>query len=816
MFGNYIKIFFRSIFRNWIYASINVIGLALGFMAFILVGIFLHFETSYENCHSNSERIFRPTYSFNSGSGFQVHWARIPVDYINELPNEFPEVEHLVRLQNHERKYIHINESKFRADNAFIADYEIFEVFDLPLLTGNSKTALREPNSIVLSASLAEKYFGDEPALGREVAVLSDWNNEKVSFKVTGIMEDVPANTHLPMEILFSFSNEDERSGWAYVYILLRKGSDIEDVNAGMARFMEKYASQEQQQKVTYEFQPLEKIHLNSNLAREIIPNSSLGYVRIFMVVGLLIMLIALSNFTNLHIAMMLGRSREVGLRKILGAGNAHIFRFMLTESIFVHLVALLLGILLSVLLFPYFKSLTGIELILHPIQLAVGLFAIAVVFGITAGIYPAILLIKKVPLRSVQQANAYSSGTKEGTFSFKRIMITLQYSISVLLISSAIIARNQFLFLNMTNLGITNDQIVAIPGVPDEVKDGYEGFKLRISEIPGVISVASCMEVPSREIRDSGPVLVKGINFDKDEAPMMDMQLIDHAYTDLMNLKLVAGRNLPWSLTNVETPEIDDDYTWMDFIGDKPRAYLINETAMKQLGWQNPEEALGQEVNWSIGDIELAFGPVVGVLEDYHQETLKNSIDPTIFTYEPIWLRTFLVKIDTDQIQSSIATISSNWEDLFPNYPLEYFFLDDLYEQLYKNERVNIQLLILLSGLAITISMIGLIGLVVYSLKTRMKEIAIRRVLGATTAGMIRLISKEYLVILLVSSTIAIPLSYYILSGWLNQFAYKVAILPDSYLITILSIGILILLATGVQTVRASVTNPAHTLRNE
>lgn len=323
-------------------------------------------------------------------------------------------------------------------------------------------------------------------------------------------------------------------------------------------------------------------------------------------------------------------------------------------------------------------------------------------------------------------------------------------------------------------------------------------------------------MEVPSREIRDSGPILIQGVNDDPEKAPIMDIQIIDHDYIDLMEINLLAGENIPQSLGFAPIPEFTETYTYQDYIFEKRRAYIINETAMKQLGWQTPEEAIGQQISWSIASLKMEYGPITGVIEDYHQESLKNSIDPTVLVFEPIWLRTFLIKTETDHLQETIAQIKTTWDNLFPMYPIEYHFLDDMYDALYKNDQVKLKLLYGLSVLATIIAFIGLFGLIAYSLQTRIKEIAVRKILGADTFGLIRMISKEYLVILILASIISIPISYYFVHNWLQNFAYKIEISLLLYGLTFLLIGILILATTSIQTLKTSFINPADTLREE
>lgn len=816
MLRNYIKVISRNMYRNRFYAGINIFGLAMGFFACILTAIYIHYETTYEKFHTKSNRIFRASYSYDSGTRYNVQWARIPVDYINELPNEFPEVEKLIRFQNHERKYIKIGEEKFKPEYFYQTDPGVFDVFDLHMIAGDPKTALNEPYSMVITESLALTYFGDTVVLGNDVFVLGDWSPEETRYTITGIIQDLPSNTHLPINMLLSIKNAEERTGWAYVYILLKSGAKIEQLKDKMETFIHKYADEENANKVNFKFQSIEDIHLHSDLAREIIPNGDIEYIYIFIAAGIFILTIAIANYTNLQSALILGRTKETGLRKIFGANKLHILHYLLFESIFYNLIALLIGGFIAFLLYPFFSSLTGIDFTINPWIFSIILMVFVIFCGILTGIYPAILHYGIDPIQNLKQSKAFSFSKKDGLLNVKRMLVMVQIGISILLIGSALIAKDQFRFLNTSNLGIKKEQILAIPNVPDAVRDDYKNFKDHLLTLPDVTGVTGCLEVPSKEIRDAGPVLVQGVNNDPGKAPIMDIQVIDHDYIEVLGIELIAGENIPTSITYEPIPELSEDFTYMDYFATKRRAYLINETAMKQLGWRSPEEAIGQEISWSIGSTKLAPGPITGIVKDYHQETMKNMIDPTIMVFEPIWLRTFLIRLETDHLQETIADIQSTWDQLFPLYPMEYHFLDDLYENLYKNERVKLQLLYLLSGLAILISLIGLFGLIAFTLKTRTKEIAIRQVLGANVASLIKMISREYLWIMAIATLIAIPTSYYFTEQWLEQFAYKIDISIFSYLMTILLIGFLIVLITSLQTIKTSLINPADTLREE
>ena len=320
MLINYLKITLRSFQKNYLYATLNVIGLAVGFAAFILITVYVHYETSFENFHSKAERIYRATYRYQSAGAYGVHWARVPVDYINQLPNEMPEVEALVRFQNYERQYVRVDQEKFSPKHAYTTDPEVFEVFDFPLIAGDATTALARPYSVVLTESTAHRYFGNKAALGKNLFVTTDFSAEETPYTVTGIMADVPTHTHLPVDMFFSFQHPEKRSGWAYVYALLRAEAPLSGLQAKMPDFVDKYTDDESALQVSFEFQPLADIHLQSDLAREITPNGNQWYVTIFYLVGGFILLIALINYVNLSSALALGRLREVGVRRVLGA----------------------------------------------------------------------------------------------------------------------------------------------------------------------------------------------------------------------------------------------------------------------------------------------------------------------------------------------------------------------------------------------------------------------------------------------------------------------------------------------------------------
>lgn len=807
-----IKSAIRNFQKNWQYGSLNILGLAIAFATLILVATYLYQETTYESFHENVDRIYRPTYSFDNQAGYAVQFARIPSDFINELPNDIPEIEKLIRFQNQEQKYIRIEDQRFKPKHAYITDADVFEVFTLPLIAGDPKTALANPNAVVLTESLAKQYFGTVDIVGNELMITGDYSEEEETFKVTGVMRDLPVNSHLPIDLLFSFGGEEERTRWAYIYTLLAEDASIESVKNKMDDFVVKYSDSKF---IAFPFQSLKDIHLQSNLAREIKPNGQLLYVKIFFWVGLFVWLIALVNFANLSAALAMSRGKEIGVRKVLGASKGNLVFFALAETTIYSLMALLLGGLLAASIFSVFSNLTGVQL-LPPLPFFIGaLVGIAILTGLLAGILPAFAATSMKMLQIIKQGNNWSMKSRSNGINVKRAMITIQFCATIILMGSAFIAHQQFKYINNKNLGLDSEQTIAIPSVPSKVVDNYITFKNRLKEIAGIQQVTACMQMPSSEIRDVGPVSIYGANQSEEQIPMMDMQIIDPDFIEMMEIELLAGEDYTANEILKKTPTYTENFTTGQYLTTTPRKYLINETAMKQLGWSEPSEAIGQQINWSIGNFQLSYGPVTGIIKDYHQESLRNKVDPLILTVEPIWLSNILIKVETQNLEETIAGIETIWNDLFP-YALEYSFLDELYNKLYQQDRVQIQLLSILSAIAILISFMGLIGLVAYALKTRSKELAIRRVIGANLMNLTMLIGKEYLWILTIAAIVGIPISYQWVSEWLQHFAYHIDISLPIYLVVVFLIFSLLIGTVYLQTFKATVENPVEALREE
>ncbi|MEM9718228.1 MAG: FtsX-like permease family protein [Bacteroidota bacterium] len=816
MLKNYVYVALRNLKRNRLYVGLNLLGLIIAFATLALIFLYVDHESSFEDFHQNRDRIFRITHHFQSNTDFEVHWARVPVNFINHIPEEIPEVEHLVRFQNQERKYVRIGQNKFRPEHVYVTDPEVFEVFDFPLVSGNPNLALIAPYSVVLSESLANAYFGRTDVVGQQLHLSSDFNSSENTYIVQGVMADLPTRTHLPVDMLLSFRNAEERSGWAYVYALLKEGTPSEVLEEKLPPFVSHHTQGDSSGTIHFIPQRIESIHLHSDLAREIVPNGSAFYVKAFFITGILILLIALFNYVNLNNSLVLGRAKEIGMRKLMGADSRQLLVYGLVESFTYSFIAVCIGMGLAFGLFPYFQSLTGGTISPNWGEIGGIMLGVAILCGVGIGLYPAFVLPTFHPVHILKWNKSFQLTGSTKASRWKRLMVGVQFGISIVLVACTLIAGSQIRFLEKKKLGLDEEHVLALPAVPSQVRESYESFRNRLEASPLVKQVAACMEVPSREIRDTGPVLVLGKNEDLNQAPMLDAQVISPNFVELMGMELIAGENRNTRFDMKAIPEFTEEFGPQAYLREKGRTYLINEMAVQKLGFETAEEAIGQQINWSIGGFRLAYGPITGVVKNFHQETLKNRIDPIVLFVEPLWLSTFLIKLESNGLEAGVDQIQGIWDEMFPTYPFSFVFLDELYEGLYKRERVQLALLRNLSALAIFLSFMGLFALISYSLKTRTQEIAIRKILGARLGHLIQDIGKEYIGIWILSGLIALPVSYYIIQRGLEGFAYRVPDTAIPYFLTMFIIFVLLGLTLTFQAARSSSMDPAKVLKDE
>ncbi len=801
MYKNYLKIALRTFLKHKGYSTINIAGLGVGMACCLLILLYVGHEFSYDRFHEHGDDVYRLQMDryedhekiFSSAVTFPMVGPT--------LYDEMPEVIDYARLLP-TGGVIQYGATAFREDDVFFADSTFLTLMSYPLLRGDAETALIEPNTAVLSASAARRYFGNDDPVGQVLRVNGD-----AEYTVTAVFADVPVNTHLDFDLLFSFSTLINRSpnsqtswGWYdfYTYIRLVPGADPEVLEARLTDFMARHKADAYAGSARWEtllLQPLHDIHLYSNLSWEAGVNGSGATVYFLLVIALFILIIAWVNFINLSTSRSMGRALEVGVRKVLGAPRTQLVRQFLIESLLVNAVAALLSLGLVWLLLPTFAGLAGLE---TQLRLSDNLGLVGRVLGVflagafLSGLYPAFFLSSFKPVR-VLKGGPTTSGRG---LRLRKSLVVFQFAASIVLIAGTLIVVRQLDYMRSQDLGLNIEQTLVLHGpnvLPD--REAYSGqidvFRDVVLQWPGVHGFAASSTVPGEE-----NFWISGFRTERmDESERKDVYIVgvDEAFVDLFEIELLTGR-----------------FFSKEFATDE-ESFVLNETAAHLLGFDTPEAAVEGRI--ARGD---EFWPVIGVIRDYHQNSLKENLDPALFQYMPGIRSFYSLKVSSQNIDQTIASVEAAWKEVFPGNPYEYFFLDDLFDQQYQADRQFGQVFSLFALLAIGVACLGLFGLTAFSVQQRTKEIGIRKVLGASVPGIVGLLSKEYALLVLLANGIAWPVTFFVMQRWLETFAYHI----DPGFFTLLLAGLAALLIAGLtvsyHALRAAYTNPVDALRYE
>lgn len=812
MLQNYLHAIWQHLRRHQRYTLLNLAGLTTGLLASLVLSLYVYHEQHYDAFHEKGEQIVRLDAHLQSATGYDQHFARVPFDWINEVETALPEVHKLVRFQDYYPRKVRVGEQLYLESQAFSTDPYVFEVFSFELLAGNPVTALSQPYSVVLTAERAQAYFGHLQVMGKEIEILNEQSGAMERYEVTGVMADLPAQTHLPMTMLTSFASAEARSGWAYCYALLGSGTEAQALRSKLPGFVSARNTDEQTT-ITIGVMPLRAIHLASDLAREIVPGGEGAVVQFFGLVALVILLVAGFNFAQLASARTLDRFKEVGVRRVLGSGSLQLMLFFWLEALLLSAGALVLALGALYFLLPLLNAVLGLTLSWNaPFVLGYGLLAMVLIAAV-AGAYPAWFFARKIPatvLRGGLISLRLSSRHKPG---LRQALIVVQFAVSIALVAGALVSQQQFQFLLHSDRGYESEQLLAIRDIPFSAKADLTTLMEELRRLPGVVEVSAAMAVPSDEIRDSGPVVF--YDLPEAEASAMDVQIADRNFVEFMGLELLVGESLAEvpGLERAWPGQLEDMSTY--FEGGE-RAYLINETGMKLAGFEDPSAILGQTISWQIGSLKLGPGPVVGVLKDYHQESMRNVIDPTVVVYDPYFFNNLLIKVEAAHYKETKAAITAAWHGFYPELPADLVFLDQLFERLYAQDAQQVQLLSLFGGLAVFVALLGVAGLLAYLGQRRVRDVALRRVLGANLGHILVLLGKNLLLVVLLAAVLAAPLSWYLLSGWLDSFAYRQALTIWPYLLAGGMVLLLISLSVLWQGLRMLRANPASHLKAE
>jgi len=819
MIRNYLKVALRSIFRNKLTAFINIAGLAMAMMCCILIYLFVADELSYDRYHTKANRTYRVTRNFLNKDGVpNLHLANVAPPIGPLLKNDFGEVEAMARTL-HFGLVIGLEENgelvkNFPEDYLFVAEPEIFNIFDIEVKAGNKTTALSRPFTIMLSEKSAKKFFGNENPLGKRLRA-----SDQFDLEVTGIYADFPKQSHWHPEELVSFSTLENdniygrdglETNWGNnafgTYILLEEGADPKKVEAGLPDFMERHfapfvktnwggAPDYRASKSTTLFlQNLTDIHLRSHLDDELEVNGNINNVNMMSVIGVFIILIACFNFINLSTARATKRSKEVGLRKVVGAYRGQLINQYLSESVLISFFALVLGVGLAIMLISWLNSFTGKSLTMDLTvnwQLYVGLIGFALLVGILAGLYPAFILSGFKPALVLKGQH----GSVKGKGMVRRSLVIAQFSISIVLLIATAITFQQLNYLNTRNLGYDKDQIITL-GYFDEIADSYEAFYNELTKSAAIENVGRSSRVPTGRLLDSAgpPLITKGDSLINSTVTTKYVA-VDNEFFRTYGLEMEAGRDLSKSVPT-----------------DDSLAFIINETAARAYGWKTINEGIDKDFNYG-----NTRGKLIGVVKDFHFESLHQSIIPIVFFSRPNGFYNELsIKISGDQITQGLAHVEKVWKEFLPKRPFRYQFLSENYQRLYKEEQKQSQLFTVFSGLAIFIACLGLFGLATFNTLQRVKEIGIRKVMGASVPSILSLLSREIVILIIAANVIAWPLAWYFMNQWLNTFAYHIDMNIAIYLVAAIAAILVALLTVSTQTFKAAMTNPSNTLRYE
>ncbi|HYK46993.1 MAG TPA: ABC transporter permease [Parafilimonas sp.] len=797
MFENYFKTGFRNVSKHKVFSFINIMGLTVGMTACFLIFLYVSFELSYDSFNSKADRIYRvvadiktPTEVINAD---RPAWA-----VAANAKNEFPEIESFVRIA-HDDVLVRKGDIKFQEENAAWADSSLFHVFDFKLLKGNPQTCLTDQFSVVFSETAAKKYFGNEDPIGQTLLITSgalDGDNAQPA-KVTGIMKDIPENSDIKADMFLSMSTINQRSRldsnwggyWPEAFLLLKPGSDASALQAKFPAFLERRDGTEMKQSQMYPTLFLERlrdVYLRSTRSGS--KTGNINNVYIFSIIAVFILLIACINFINLTTARSAERAKEVGIKKVVGAERSQLMRQFIGESVMLSLIAFVLTIGLSALLLPLFNQLAGKTIstgIFSNLEYLLILLLAAVAIGLIAGIYPALVLSSFKPV--VVLKGRFATGTRG--IILRKALVIAQFSISIALIIGTIVVYNQMNYMRSQDLGFKKDQMMVIDTNGDPAK---KAFQEAISGLPGVKSTAMSSSVPGGGNMGAYSE-IENIKGDLQVANL-DLYYVDFDYINQYKIKVVAGRAFS-----------------RDFATDTTQAMILNEAAVKMFGYTSPQQAIGKRFKqWG------REGKIIGVVKDFHFRSLQEQIKPLSMRIEPNGNNLVSVNLSTTNLPKTIAAIENAWKRLIPNRPFSYYFLDEFFDRQYRAEERFGKLFLNFAVLAIFISCLGLLGLASYSTMQRTKEIGIRKVMGASVSNVVKLLSKDFLKLVLISFFIAAPVGWFVMNKWLQDFAYRTPISWWIFAAAVVLTLAITCLAVGIQTIKAAIANPVRSLRTE
>jgi putative ABC transport system permease protein len=807
MIRNFFKTAFRNITKHKGFSFINIAGLTLGLIACILIGLFVWDEHQYDKFLAGGEHVYRVYEEYTNHDGTQTLAVTAPM-YATTLQQDFPEAEKTVRvLMLPETKTLfEAGNKKLYEASGYYVDSTFFDVFPLSIKYGTAVKALDGISSIVLSKEMAQRFFGNENPVGKQMLM------DKVPYQIKAVFEKNP-KFHLQFDYLLPLpaaqlpAERMQSWGWHqfYTYVKLKQGANTSALQLKFQKEVEQKSKAFRNDAASSDkpfLQSLKDIHLYSaDFKFDAAQRGNITYVNALTIIAIFILLIACFNFINLATAKSLQRAKEVGVRKSIGAGREQLMLQFIGETILLSCISVLIAVVLSIVLLPWLNEFTGkhisYALFINPFVL---LLFVALIFivGIIAGFYPALVLSGFKPVKVLKGT---VSNEEPGKIPWLRHgLVITQFALSVLLIISALVVFKQVNYLHNKDLGFNKEQIMFFPMRGDNMFKNVNAFKNELSNVPGVSSVSVGYGFPGDAVAGDEIIVPRnGENITQSATQLM----VDYDYIKTLGLQIVAGRDFS-----------------KDMQTDKDHAWIINETAVKSLGFGTPQNALGKDLAWhpwgAANPDSLKTGKIIGVVKDFNYKSLYDKVETTVLQIFPDAAWKVAVKMKTAGISNTINSVKNVWNKFSPEYPLEYKFLDENFEQMYKAEDKLKSLLWIFTGIAIFVGCLGLFGLAAYTAERRKKEVGIRKVLGASTEGVVLLLSKDFIKLVIISLLIASPVAWYFMNKWLQDFAYRIHISWWIFIITAF-IAISIAFATvSFQAIKAALANPVKSLRTE
>lgn len=805
MIRNFLKIGIRNLLKQRFYSIINITGLSVGIACCILIVMLVNFELSYDEYHEKSDRIYQVGFVGKLGEN-EFQGAQVGAPTGKVLKANYPEVEEFVRFREMGNFLMKIDDKSFREEHVLFTDSTIFEIFSFELLSGDPKTALKEPNTLVLDETTAKKYFGDEDPMGKTIFV-----DNSADYVVTGVMKDIPENSHFKSNVFLAMvsrnlGNDDVWLNMNFqTYILLAEGAKVEDLVAKFPKMIETYCGPElmrfmnitipefiaQGNKIGYVVEPVTDIYLKTQLGEQLGPVGDIKYVYIFSAIAFFILLIACINFMNLATARSANRAKEVGVRKSLGSQKRQLIAQFITESILISLIAVIIAVVLAAMALPAFNNLSGKNLIMpfdSPYFLPLlGLFAILI--GIIAGSYPAFYLSAFNPARVLK--GAMQSGKKGGAL--RSGLVVFQFAISIILVVGTLVIYNQLNYVQQKKMGYNKEQVLLIDDMW-VLGRKTEAMKDEVKKLPGVknATVAQFLPIPSNR---SNTVFHPEGKATSDNSFLLQNWRVDYDYITTMGMEIVQGRDFS-----------------LDFPSDSS-ATILNERAIKDFGWE--DDPIGKRVSRGHDNGEEITYTVIGVVKDFNYESLREDIGPLSLRlgYSAGYLA---IRFDTKDIHEIINKVEDIWMDISGGQPFTYTFMDDEFNTTYESDQRVGNIAIVFATLAIFIACLGLFGLAAFTTEQRSTEIGVRKVLGASVSSIVMLLSKEFGKLVLIAVIISTPVAWYVMDGWLSEFAYRIELSVWVFIIAGLLALIVAWVTMGYQCIKAAIANPVDAIKRE